>query len=439
MQTDDPSATADFTPRPPSPRPSRSPRSLEPVPPRRARKTRAPEFPGCRPVPLRRSDLDNDDRRFEYWDGDTETAWLMRDPTGISHEQPSQRLASLCASIGAARGAPIECFGSFDLELRDERNVRRRILQADQSVYLYPERARLPEGGGLVVGEHDFPDVVVEVDHTTDVRRGKLGLYEEWGFPELWVEVPDRYSPSRRAGLRPGLTIHLREGGAYRPAPVSRAFPGWTAVEVHRAMNEAAMSVATSEVLVRVGRAPGARDGTGPDDAPWLRLERQEARAEGYARGRQEARAEGYAQGRAAARATGPGRTTTRFSAPRAPRSGRRWSAGPCCRAASRSPRDFPPPRPASPNRRKTRRSPQPSPAAASGTSTRVSASPDPPPPSFGRTGRLPRMPLPPSSAPYLERAWRRAGETGRKAKPPPEPDARMGIPPVPSGLSAGP
>ena len=68
---------------------------------------------------------------------------------------------------GAARGAPIECFGSFDLELRDERNVRRKILQADQSVYLYPGRARLPEGGGLVVGEHDFPDVVLEVDHTS--------------------------------------------------------------------------------------------------------------------------------------------------------------------------------------------------------------------------------------------------------------------------------
>ena len=63
MQTDGPSATADFTPRPHSPRPSRSP---EPAPPRRERKTLVPEFPGCRPVPLRRSDLDNDDRRFEY-------------------------------------------------------------------------------------------------------------------------------------------------------------------------------------------------------------------------------------------------------------------------------------------------------------------------------------------------------------------------------------
>ena len=36
----------------------------------------------------------------------------------------------------------------------------------------------------MVVGEHDFPDVVLEVDRTTDVRRWKLGMYESWGFPE---------------------------------------------------------------------------------------------------------------------------------------------------------------------------------------------------------------------------------------------------------------
>ena len=42
--------------------------------------------------------------------------------------------------------------------------------------------------------------MVMVVDNTTDVRRGKLALYESWGFPELWVEVPDT---RRRAG-RPG-------------------------------------------------------------------------------------------------------------------------------------------------------------------------------------------------------------------------------------------
>ena len=178
----------------------------------------------------------------------------------------------------------------MDLELRDEHGERRRILQADQSVYLHPGRSRLPDAAGMVVGEHDFPDMVLEVDHTTDVRRGKLRLYEAWGFPEVWVEVPEGYSASRPRGRRPGLTIHLLEGGAYRESPESRAFPGWRAAEVHTAMNEAAMSVATGQVIERVARALGERDGTGPDDTPWLRAQREEtrtaSRAEGYAEGR---------------------------------------------------------------------------------------------------------------------------------------------------------
>ena len=44
-------------------------------------------------------------------------------------------------------------------------------------------------------------------------------------------------------------------------------------------MNEAATSAATGQVLRRVARALGDRDGTGPDDTPWLRTQRQEVRA----------------------------------------------------------------------------------------------------------------------------------------------------------------
>ena len=124
--------------------------------------------------------------------------------------------------------------------------------------------------------------------HTTDVRRGKLWLYEEWGFPEVWVEVPDRYSPSRPAGRRAGLAIHLLEGGAYRTAPRSRAFPGWTAEEIHTALNEPALSAGTGRVLDRVGRALGARDGTGPDDTPWLRAHHERGRNRGRVEGRAE-------------------------------------------------------------------------------------------------------------------------------------------------------
>ena len=63
-----------------------------PYPVRRART--APEFPGCRPITLLRCDLDDYDGRFEYWDGDTETAWVS-EPTSDTHEISSHRLAGL--------------------------------------------------------------------------------------------------------------------------------------------------------------------------------------------------------------------------------------------------------------------------------------------------------------------------------------------------------
>ena len=119
------------------------------------------------------------------------------------------------------------------------------------------------------------------VDNTTDVRRGKLALYESWGFPEVWVEVPEQSSPSRPAGLRPGLTIHLQEGGHFRTASSSLAFPSWTAQEIHLALNEHEVSYITMTALRRVGRTLGAAVGTGPDDDPLLREERQQSHAKG--------------------------------------------------------------------------------------------------------------------------------------------------------------
>ena len=95
------------------------------------------------------------------------------------------------------RGAPVECFGCTDLTERDEHGEPQLIMQADQSVYLHTARAKLPRPV-LTIGEHDFPDVVLEVDHTTDARGRKLEQYEEWGFPEVWIEVPEA-----RAARRP--------------------------------------------------------------------------------------------------------------------------------------------------------------------------------------------------------------------------------------------
>ena len=236
---------------------------------------------------ISRAEIADYERRIEYWDAATEVA-MVCEPVSVYHEQPGQVLAGLLKTIAHLRGSPIATFGAADLLLRDTDGAWRRILEADQTVYLHP-RATRPEGARIEVGSDTLPDVVLEVDNTTDVRRGKLALYESWGFSEVWVEVPDESSPSRPAGLRPGLTIHLLESSRFRPTASSRAFPGWTAQEIHQALNEREVSYVTMAALRRVGRTLGAAVGTGPDDDPLLREERLQSRAEGRAEGRTEA------------------------------------------------------------------------------------------------------------------------------------------------------
>ena len=256
----------------------------------------AADFPGCKPVRLPRDELDDCEIRLEYWDSVSETAWIC-DPVSSYHEGPAHGLTALAERIAQVRGGAVECFGSTDLTERDAHGEPRLIMQADQSVYLHPARARLPRPV-LTVGEHDFPDVVLEVDHSTDARRRKLPQYEAWGFPEVWIEVPDAHAPSRPRSRRSGLTIHLLEDGAYRESAQSRAFPGWTAAEIHAALNEDTLSVPTSAVLERVGAALGEREGTGPDDDPLLGAQRRSSRAEGHAEGHADGRAEGHAEER---------------------------------------------------------------------------------------------------------------------------------------------
>ena len=243
------------------------------------------EFPGCRPVRIPREHIADCEIRFEYWDADTEIAMICDPPVSYYHERPAHRLAQLARLIAAARGAPIEAVGHTDLLVRNARRERQHIMQADQILFLRPAQT-IPVGKAIEVAVDALPDVVLEVDNTTDVRRGKLGLYESWGFPEVWVEVPDEPEPNRPASLRSGLTIHVQARGRFRPAPASRALTGWTAGEIHRALNEPELSDETAAVLRRVGRALGVAEGTGPDDDPFLRSERRESRAHGRAEAR---------------------------------------------------------------------------------------------------------------------------------------------------------
>ena len=134
----------------------------------------ADAFPGCRAVRVTRDEIDDQESRIEYWDAATETA-MVCDGVSVYHEQPSQRLAQMITLIALTRGAPIDTLGTADLRLQDEHGAPRRILEADQTVYLHPERDR-PDGPYMVVGKTTLPDVVVEVDYTTDAHRRKLAI-----------------------------------------------------------------------------------------------------------------------------------------------------------------------------------------------------------------------------------------------------------------------
>ena len=214
------------------------------------------DFPGCESFHLPVSEIDHYEGRLEFWDGVTETAWKVCEPTSIYHERPSRRLVRMAERVAALRGSAIECFGSADLVHLDAVGRKRWLMQADEVLYLRPDWMRL-HGPAIDVDADPLPEVVLEVDHTTDVRRRKLGIYKGSGFPEIWVLVP--WTSSVRA---PGLTIHVRRGEVYREEPASRAFPGWKAEEIHRALTEDPMSESAWRALERTALAMGAREGT---------------------------------------------------------------------------------------------------------------------------------------------------------------------------------
>ena len=272
------------------------------------------EFPGCQPVRIRRDEIVDYEGRYEFWDASTETALMVCEPTSPYHERSSVRLARMTDRIAAASGIDIQVLGASDLLLSDADGNRHRIMQADQIVYTRSIMAR-PLGHAVEVAAADIPDVVLEVDLTTDVRRGKLKLYESWGFPEVWVEVPDQRAPSRPK-REPGLTIYRLGADGYREIDKSDAFPTWMGAEILVGINEyrfgQPISEATATVLRRVGRLMGQAAGSGPDNDPFLRAEREVSRDEGRAEGRAQGQAEGRAQGRMEGRVQGQAEGRTR-------------------------------------------------------------------------------------------------------------------------------
>ena len=90
--------------------------------------------------------------------------------------------------------------------------------------------------------------------------------------------------PSKRK--RPGLTIHVLKDGEYRQRAESDAFPTLSAEEIHRALNEPWTSSFTVATMRRVGEAMGGLTGTGPDNDPFLGVERRMSRQAGLRRER---------------------------------------------------------------------------------------------------------------------------------------------------------
>ena len=118
------------------------------------------EFTGCKAVPIPYENLLRHEGRLEVWDARSGTAWMASEPTIPTHESPSYGLAGLVERIGAVCGSPIECYGSMDPLVCDERGRPRRIMQAGQTVYLCPTRVDLLGSSAMVVGEHPYPDAV---------------------------------------------------------------------------------------------------------------------------------------------------------------------------------------------------------------------------------------------------------------------------------------
>lgn len=222
----------------------------------------------------------DDDERVELFDVEAARVWRLADGPEAPHEKPLARLAEFMKQVAMVRGSPILLGRAAGLHLLDADRRQVRAMHPDEMVFLDPEREDRIGSRYAWGSDQEHPDVVVEVDDTTDVRRNKLLVYADWGFPEVWVEVPEEYSPSRSRGRKPGLTIYVLESGAYRESEESRAFPGLRAVEMHRVLNERAESPETVALAVRVGRALGDPEGTGPEDNPLLREQRAEARAE---------------------------------------------------------------------------------------------------------------------------------------------------------------
>ena len=184
----------------------------------------------------------------------------------LGREPPALGLTELAGRIAAMRGAGISVFRAKVLRVLDGDGKSRRIGPAREIAYTHSTSTRVA-GEAVEVAEDELPEVVLQVDLTADGRHRRLSRYEKWGFPEVWIEVPERRALSRIEPA-PGLAIHLLTRVGYVQSPTSKAFPSWSADEIHTALNEreGRMSAATAAALRRVGRLMRADAGADAEE-----------------------------------------------------------------------------------------------------------------------------------------------------------------------------
>ena len=127
----------------------------------------AMEFPGCDPVPMTWDEVWAYDGRIEYWDDASSTAQVLRD-AGPVHEGPPNVLSEILTRISLERGSRIRCYGAVYLMERDGTGRPRRVMVADQTIYLRPGRWK-PSDPAIIRDEDPLPDVILEVDHRAPV------------------------------------------------------------------------------------------------------------------------------------------------------------------------------------------------------------------------------------------------------------------------------
>ena len=109
------------------------------APERAAEPAPVDDFPGCHPLRMTWEEVWRYDGRIEYWDAPSSTAWILRD-AGSVHEVAPSVLGEILTRIGLERGSRIRRFGAVFLMERDGAGRPRRVMAADQTVYLRPGR-----------------------------------------------------------------------------------------------------------------------------------------------------------------------------------------------------------------------------------------------------------------------------------------------------------